>query len=280
MRPSSGQDCHLIDNPNNKETVVRTKPTPTTSIAHSDAQSIVVREADLVNELMGHLSFTEMFLFMITGVKNPPKSHVRIMDAVLVTLMEHGLTPSAIASRLIYHSSPESLQSAVAAGLLGVGTTFIGTMEGCAAYIDEMLNAPEGVALRARHIAQRHFESKKALHGFGHPHHKPDDPRTPRLFEIAQQEGLPGRHIEALKTLSAEIDQVYGRHFTINATGAIAAVLGEIGIAQKAMRGVAVVSRSAGLVGHILEESQTPAAGFIWETVDESIPYKPDPRKP
>ena len=255
---------------------MRTKPVPTTSIARSTADQIFVREADLVNELIGELTFTEMMLFLLTGKKESTKAQIRVLDAVLVTLMEHGLTPSAIATRLIYHSAPDSLQSAVAAGLLGVGTTFIGTMEGCAANIEEMLAAPEGVEERALAIAQRYHASRKPLHGFGHPHHKPDDPRTPKLFGVAESENVPGLHIGALRILSAQVDKVYGRHITINATGATAALLGEIGIPQKIMRGVAVVSRSAGLVGHILEESRKPSAVFIWETVDEAIPYVPE----
>ena len=255
---------------------MRTKPVPTTSIVRSTADQIFVREADLVNELIGELTFTEMMLFLLTGKKESTKAQIRVLDAVLVTLMEHGLTPSAIATRLIYHSAPDSLQSAVAAGLLGVGTTFIGTMEGCAANIEEMLAAPEGVEERALAIAQRYHASRKPLHGFGHPHHKPDDPRTPKLFAVAESENVPGLHIGALRILSAQVDKVYGRHITINATGATAALLGEIGIPQKIMRGVAVVSRSAGLVGHILEESRKPSAVFIWETVDEAIPYVPE----
>jgi citrate synthase len=252
---------------------MRTKPQPTTSIATSDAERILVRGQDLVDDLIGQVSFTEMFLLQLTG-RRPAPGHVRILDAVLVTLMEHGITPSVIATRLIYHSSPDALQAAVAAGLLGVGTTFIGTMEGCAALLQDMLAAPEGPDERARAIALRHREAGKAVPGFGHPHHKPDDPRTPRMLAVAEREGADGRHIAALRSLSAQVDAVYGRHLTINATGASAALLGEIGIPQKVMRGVAVVSRSAGLVGHIYEESTNPSAAFIWETVDEAIPYR------
>jgi len=254
---------------------MKNKPVPTTSIARSDSKQIFIREADLVEELIGEMSFTEMFLFHLTG-KKPPAGHVKVLDTVLVTLMEHGLTPSVIATRLIYHSAPEALQSAVAAGLLGVGSTFIGTMEGCAKMIDEMLNAPEGVEARARAIAERHHQAKLPLHGFGHPHHKPDDPRSPRMFEVALREGVPGRHIAALQTLSREIDRAFGRHLTINATGAIAAVLGEIGIPQPVMRGIAVISRAAGLVGHIWEERQRPSARWIWNTVEHGIAYDGD----
>lgn len=251
---------------------MRTKPQPTTSIATSDKDNIYVRDIDLVEDLIGQVSFTEMFLLQLTG-QRPPPAHVKVLDTVLVTLMEHGLTPSVIATRLIYHSAPDALQAAVAAGLLGVGTTFIGTMEGCAALLEEILAAPEGQQAKARAIAERHHAAGKAVHGFGHPHHKPDDPRTPRMLAVVEATGLPGRYVAALKTLSQEVDAVYGRHLTINATGASAALLGEIGIPQKVMRGVACVSRSAGLVGHILEESRNPSAAFIWETVDEAIPY-------
>ncbi len=248
------------------------RPTPTTAISYSTAERIVVRGADLVNELIGELTFTEMILFHLLG-ERPTRPQTVVLDAVLVTLMEHGLTPSAIATRLIYDSAPEALQAAVAAGVMGVGSTFIGTMEGCAKLIEEMLVAPEGVAARARAIAERIRAERRPIHGFGHPYHRPDDPRPPRLFAIARAQGVPGRHIAALETLSQEVDRAWGRHLTINATGAVAALLGEIGIAQPIMRGIAVISRAAGLVGHIAEERVRPAARFIWETVEHAVPY-------
>jgi citrate synthase len=251
------------------------RPPPTTAICRTTPDSITIRGANLVDDLIGRLSFTEMILFSLLGTR-PTRQQTVLLDAVLVTMMEHGLTPSAIATRLIYDSAPEALQAAVAAGILGVGSTFIGTMEGCSALIEEMLAAPEGVPARARAIAERHRAQRRPMHGFGHPQHKPDDPRSPRLFELAAGEGVAGHHIAALKTLSTEVDRAYGRHLTINATGAIAAVLGEIGIPQPIMRGIAVISRAAGLVGHIAEERQRPAARFIWETVEHGIPYDPD----
>lgn len=253
------------------------KPVVTTAIARHTASAIYVRGADLVNDLMGELTFTEMILFHLTG-KRPDRAATVVLDSVLVTLMEHGLTPSAIVTRLIYDSAPEALQSAVAAGLLGVGSTFVGTMEGCSALIDEMLAAPEGVDARAAAIADRHRAQKKPMHGFGHPHLRPDDPRTPRLFEIALRQGVPGQHIGALKVLSREVDRAFGRHMTINATGAIAAVLGEIGVPASVMRGMAVISRSAGLVGHICEERERPAARAIWNMVENGIPFEADDR--
>lgn len=252
---------------------------PTTSISHSDAHRIYVRGADLVEELIGQLSFTEMFYFELTG-QRPTRGQTALLDAVMVTLMEHGLTPSAITTRLIYHSAPENLQGAVAAGLLGVGSTFIGTMEGCAALLEEIRQAPEGMAARARAVAERHREARQPVHGFGHPFHKPDDPRSVRLLALAAEHGLAGSHVQALRVLGEAVDAAYGRHLTINATGASAALLGEIGLPQPILRGVAVTSRAAGLVGHILEERQKPAARHIWHLVEHGIPYVDDTEPP
>jgi citrate synthase len=245
---------------------------PTTKIAHHTAEAIYVRGANLVDDLIGKLTFTEMMYFQLLGAR-PTPAQAKILDAVLVTLMEHGLTPSVIAARMIYDSCPEAVQAAVAAGILGVGSTFIGTMEGCAKNLEEILAAPEGEAARAKAIARRFREAKQPIPGFGHPHHKPDDPRSPRLLAIAEEAGVPGRHIRALRLLAAEVDAAWGRHLTINATGAIAALLGEIGVPQEVMRGIAVVSRAAGLVGHIREEQLEPSARHMWDTVAQAVPY-------
>jgi citrate synthase len=252
---------------------------PSTKIAHHTTEAIYVRGASLVDDLIGKLTFTEMMYLQLLGAR-PTAAQTRILDAVLVTLMEHGLTPSVIVSRLIYDSCPEAVQAAVAAGLLGVGSTFIGTMEGCAKNLEEILSAPkdaaggvDGEAARAKAIAKRFREAKTPIPGFGHPHHKPDDPRSPRLLAIAEEAGVPGRHVRALRLLAKEVDAAWGRHLTINATGAIAALLGEIGVPREVARGIAVVSRAAGLVGHIREEQLDPSARHIWDAVSEAVPY-------
>lgn len=248
---------------------------PTTRLCTHNTDAITVRGADLVGELIGGLTFTEMTYFTITG-RRPSKAQTRILDAVLVTLMEHGLTPSAIAARMIYGSTPESLQAGVSAGLLAVGSVFVGTMEGCAALIERILAAPDR-GRAARDIADEYRSAHKAIPGFGHHMHKPDDPRTPKLFALAEAEGVPGEHISALRTLSAAIDKRFGKHLTINATGAVGALLGEIGIPAPIMRGIAVISRSAGLVAHIAEEQRSPSMRYIWELVEEGVPYEAGP---
>lgn len=246
--------------------------TQTTSIATHTADDIVVRDKSLCRELIGKLSFTEMMVFQILG-RRPTPGEAAIIDACLVTLMEHGLTPSVIAARLTYTSAPEAMQAAVAAGLTGVGSLFAGTMEGCAALLERMLAAGEDLDAEARRIAEEHRKAKAPLPGFGHPLHKPDDPRTPVLLDLARAEGVAGRHIAALEALGRAVDTAWGKHITINATGAIAAALGDCGVPAAIMRGFALVSRCAGLVGHIREEQERPALRAIWEAAEQAVPY-------
>ena len=243
-----------------------------TYIATHTDDAIFVRDRSLVDDLIGKVSFTEMFLLHLLG-RAPTRTEQTIVDAVLVTLMEHGFTPSVIAARMVAISSPEALQAAVAGGLLCVGSQFVGTMEEAGRLVDEVMGHAGGMEAGALTVAQRHRAARAALPGFGHHLHRPDDPRPPRLFAVAREAGVPGRHIEALQALSRAVDTVYGRHITINATGAIAAVLGEIGIEPRMMRGIAVLSRCAGLLGHIREEQQHPAARKIWEMTEAAVEY-------
>lgn len=245
---------------------------PVTHLCTHSLDSIHYRDADLVEELLGKRSFTEVMFLQITGREARPVD-LRIVDACLITLMEHGLTPSAIATRLIYMSAPENLQGAVAAGLLAVGSQFVGTMENCSQLLDQIESStdPEATAMT---IARGYRERRANVPGFGHHLHRPDDPRAIRLIELARAEpDLTGRKLDALEVLSKTIDTLWARHVAINATGAVAALLGEIAIPTKVMRGFAVISRAAGLVSHIVEEQQSPSGRFIWETIDKAIPY-------
>lgn len=246
--------------------------TPTTELCTHSLTSMHYRDKDLVNDLIGQSTFTEVMFLQIMGRKARPVD-LRIIDAVLITLMEHGLTPSAIATRMVYTSAPESLQGAVSAGLQAVGSQFVGTMENCSELLDQIRESsdPEKTA---REIVTHYKTTRNNLPGFGHHLHKPDDPRSLKLIALAQAEDdLPKKHIDALLTFSRVIDEVYGKHITINATGAVAALLGEIGIPMRLMRGFAVISRAAGLVAHIAEEQREPVGRFIWETIDNAVPY-------
>lgn len=244
----------------------------TTSIALSTKDDVFIRDKSLCHQLIGGLTFTEMLFFGILG-EVPSKAETRVLDACLVTLMEHGLTPSALATRLIYSSAPEAMQAAVAAGLSGVGSVFVGTTEACGALIERLLQAETSLDDEALAVAREHREAGLPLPGFGHPQHKPDDPRSKRLLDLAEHEGVAGEHVRAVRALSAAIDNVYGKHITLNATGAIAALLGDCRVPVAIMRGFALIARSAGLVAHVREEQQKPAMRAIWEAAERAVPY-------
>jgi citrate synthase len=245
-----------------------------TSIAHSTETTITVRGKDLVNELIGHLTYTEMVFFLTTG-RMPKPVDTRVLDACLVTLMEHGMTISAIIARLINDNVPGESQVAMAAGLLPIGSVFVGTMENCGRLLHDGAAQGGDADAWARGVVADHVAKDKALPGFGHRLHKPDDPRAMRLLAIADALALQGAHIRLLRALGVALDAARGRHVTINATGAIAALLLEIGIPLEAMRAMAVVSRAGGLPGHILEDKRTGSGRRIWRLVDDAIPYEP-----
>ena len=248
---------------------------PATRISTSDATSITVGGKDLINELIGEYSYTEM-LYFLTCHRRPDAAQVRVLDACLVTLMEHGLTPSAVIARLMADSVPGEPQVAIASGLLAIGSVFAGTTEQCAALLVD-LQAEEAAgntdALRLRAEAFR--DSRSPIPGFGHATHKPDDPRAIRLFEVGRQAGVSGAHVETLQRFGAAVDAASGRHLTINATGAIAALLLEIGVPIAAMRSFSVVSRAGGLAGHLLEEAERPSARAIWRASKAAVRYEP-----
>ena len=256
-----------------------TSAPPVTRLCTHTLTSLHYRDADLVEDLMGKKTFTEVMLMQILG-RTPRPVDLRITDVVLIVLMEHGLTPSAIATRLIYMSAPENLQGAVSAGLLAVGSSFVGTMENCARLLDRILAAADPDA-EALEIARHYKGLKSPVPGFGPHLHKPVDPRAYKLLELGRAEPeLAGDKLRALESLSKAVDSVAGRPITLNATGAVAALLGEIGVPTNVMRGFAVISRAAGLVAHIVEEQNSPSGRFIWDTVEHAIPYVGEGGKP
>lgn len=247
-----------------------------TRIATSVTDAIYVRDANLVDDLMGKVDFTTMILFQMTG-RMPSAGEGAIVDAVLVALMEHGLTPSSITARLIYSSSPDAMQSAVAAGLLGAGGVFLGAMEDLAKLLQEGVRR-ESAGLEdgetyCRNLITQCLADGILVPGFGHHIHRPDDPRTERLFQIAADNGVSGPHLTLARTLSATMDEIKGKHVTMNVTGAVAAVLSDLGYPWQIMRGFSLIARSAGLVGHILEEQSEPLGREIWDLVERAVPY-------
>jgi citrate synthase len=237
----------------------------------STADRIVVRGHDLVEDLIGKVSLGDMAFLELRG-RLPTRQESTVFNALAVTLVEHGMTPSAIAARLTYFGAPESLQGAVAAGLLGIGDRFGGSVEEAARTLQEALagtGAEVDVTELARKIVATHKESKRPIAGLGHPIHRPIDPRTPKLFALASENGFSGRYVQLMKAISVEAERSHGRVLPVNATGAIGAIASELDIPWKVTRGLAVIARAIGLVAHIQEELEEPLAAEIWSRIDE-----------
>jgi citrate synthase len=236
-------------------------------LGRSTTDKIYVRGFDLTEDLLGKVSLGDVAFLELKGRLPSPEESV-MFNAVAVTLVEHGLTPSAIAARLTYFGAPEALQAAVAAGLLGMGDRFGGSIEQAARSLQE---APQEGDPRAaaRQIVESYRAAKQVIPGLGHPIHKPIDPRTPRLFAIAAENGFSGRHVEVMKLVGEEASVAYGRSLPVNATGAIAAIASEMEISWRVCRGLAVMARAIGLVAHLQEEIADPIAAEIWSRVEE-----------
>ena len=237
----------------------------------SNAERIVVRGHDLAEDLIGRVSLGD-FAFLELKGRLPTPRESAVFNAITVTLVEHGLTPSAIAARLTYLGAPESLQAAVAAGLLGLGGRYGGTVEEAARMLQEALEGqpPDAdLAPLAERIVAQHREARRPIGGLGHPIHKAVDPRVPRLFAVAAEHGLAGRHVALIELVSAAASRALQRPLPVNATGAIGALAGELDISWRVTRGLAVMARAIGLVGHLQEEIAEPLATEIWNRVDE-----------
>lgn len=250
------------------------KSDPVTRLCTSDVDNIWIRGRNLCDDLIGHLSFTDFIMFHFFG-KEPTPMQREIVDAVLVCIMEHGMTPSAIASRVTYLGAPESLQGAVAAGLLGAGSRFVGTADESAALFKQIVDKPAAErAAEAANIAREFTAAKKFLPGYGHPIHTNGDPRVKRLDEVARAAGAKGDYIDAMYLLGDAIKQASGKNIVINANAAIGAVLLEADIPPAIARGFNLIARCAGLVGHLLEEQEEPAGYHLWKMADEAVPYE------
>src|SRR4051812_10090511 len=220
----------------------------------STVDRIVVRGKDLPGEILGHLNLGDMAFLELTG-RVPNAGESKLFNAMVVTLVEHGMTPSAMVARLTYLGAPEALQAAVASGLLGLGSVFVGSMEGVARILSD--------AVASGKDAKAVLAENKRMPGLGHPIHKPIDPRTTRLFELARETGFYGKYCTLMQAIAKE------RNITLNATGAIGALACELGLDWKVVKGLGVMARAIGLVGHILEETRDPMATEIWDRVEE-----------
>jgi citrate synthase len=238
-----------------------------TSVGASDADSITVMGRNVSEDLLGRTTLTEL-AFLLVQRRMPSPDETRLFDAVLVSLADHGLTPTVLAARLTYTGAPEALQGAVAAGLLGGGSVFLGVVEDTVRFLDEAGDDVEGAVARE-------IESGRRVPGLGHPVHKVQDPRTPRIYEIAAETGMKGSYLERLERVAAAHAEQTGKQLPINGAGVAGAALADLGFPVPLLRGFALLARTAGLLGHLAEEMQSPIGMRLYREVDERAKYVP-----
>lgn len=237
-------------------------------IAWATPKRVVIHGLDLCDEIVGKLDFGQM-AFLQLFARLPEENELRMFNAMMVILVEHGITPSSLATRMTYCGAPEAVQAAVAAGLLGLGSVFVGSLDNAARLLQASLPDDETqIEQRAHDIVADYRSRKEIIPGIGHPFHKPIDPRAPALFKVAKETGYDGKYVKLMNALGQQATEQAGRALPVNVTGAMAAVASEMGISWKICRGLAVAARSVGLVGHILEEMRQPIADTLYLRVE------------
>ena len=251
-----------------------------TAIATSDAETITVRAHDLCRDLIGQIDMTDYFWLLVTGEKPQPPQR-RMMDACLVAIAEHGLVPSVQAARMTLAAGPDAWQGAMAAGLLGMGSVVAGSSEAAGRYIVEVLEAADAkggdLDAAARESLEGLKAARKKVPGLGHPQHSAGDPRANKLLEIADEAGVTGRHIGALRKLAELAPAIIERPLPINVSGAIPAAILDAGWPVEALKAVPLLARTAGLAAHLYEESARSIGFIMSHQADLAISYDGKP---
>jgi citrate synthase len=257
------------------------QPMYRTGLGASDADHIWLLGHDLAGDLLGRITFGELAYWMVTK-RRPTEGQRALFEAVLVALADHGFTPTAIAARVTLLSAPDSLQGAVAAGLLGGGSRFLGVTEDSANFLhgvldglDELPGDEAGWDTVARRVVADTKAAGRFVPGLGHPVHKQGDPRTPRLFELAREHEVFGPHLELFEAIGRVAPDVLGRHLPLNGAGVCGAVLADIDFPLGVARGAALLARCAGLLGQLAEELIDPIGNDIYMNVDRNTDYRP-----
>ncbi|MDQ7810256.1 citryl-CoA lyase [Amycolatopsis sp. A133] len=259
-------------------------PVYETALGASTKDKITLLGQDLAEDVMGTVGFGELAFWLATQ-RRPSPGETRVFEAVLAALADHGFTPTAIVTRLTYLSAPDSVQGALAAGLLGGGSRFLGVTEDCGRFLHDVLagageppSDEDGWDALALKTVEARRAERKFVPGLGHHVHKDGDPRTRRLFEIADAEGLRGPHLELFAAIGRVHPRVLGKTLPLNGAGVCGAALADLGLPLELLRGFALLARTAGLIGQLAEELRHPVANNIFLSVDlnnRSVP--PDP---
>jgi citrate synthase len=246
---------------------------PVSHISQAYPDRVEVRGRDLTGELMGNLSFTEYFHLLLTG-SEPTEDQRFFLDLLLVAIAEHGLMPTNVAARMTLAADPDSLQGAVAAGILGCGPVILGTAEECARLLVRAHDQgadPEAVALElAREI---HAAGGRAP-GFGHPVHRPVDPRAERILELADARGVSGPYVHLVRAFRDGVAEAWGKPLTMNVSMPIAAVMLDLGFSAATVKAVPILARTASLLAHLAEEQEHPLGFLMAAKAEEAVEYE------
>lgn len=238
------------------------------AISTADATSITVRGRDLTGDLMGRLTFTQYFYLLCTG-REPTATQTEFLDLLLVAIAEHGLVPTNLAARMTLAAGPESLQGAVAAGILGCGSVILGTAELCGQFLLRAEQAGDDLADMVRRMRA---DGEKAP-GFGHPVHKPLDPRTERILQLAEDRGAAGKYVQLSRKSREAVHAAWGKPLTMNVSMAIAAVLLDLDFPPSILKGVPILARTASLLAHLAEEKERPIGFYMAHHAEVSVRY-------
>jgi citrate synthase len=249
------------------------------NISQAYPDGVEVRGRDLSGDLMGRLSFTEYFHLLLTG-REPTDEERFFLDLLLVAIAEHGMMPTNVAARMTLAADPGSLQGAVAAGILGCGPVILGTAESCAQLLEaaqEKLASGDSPAAVAEEMAQSIHRSGDKAPGFGHPVHRPLDPRAERILELADARGVSGPHVLLARGFRDAVAKAWGRPLTMNVSMPIAAVMLDLGFSSAAVKSVPILARTAGLLAHLAEEHEHPLGFVMAARAEEAIRYERPP---
>ncbi len=238
---------------------------PYSAICTSDAESITVRGKDLCGDIIGKMDFSSYFWFLVTG-QEPNEQQSFFLNAVLCALAEHGLVPSVVAARMTLAAAPEAVQGAVAAGLLGCGSVVLGSAEVAGRFYaqcvaDQRASGDDLNTVAVRQITELR-KTTKAVPGFGHPQHSEGDPRANLLLKLADERGVSGEHVAMMRALQAALPETIGRGLPVNVNGPIPAIMLDLGWPVAALKGIGLLCRTGGLIGHLTEEAERPI-GFV-----------------
>lgn len=224
-----------------------------TGIAYKTKDKIVVRGYDL-NDLTGNLSFTEMAYLVWRG-ELPPESHVRMLDALLVSLAEHAFSPSSAACRFVA-SGGVPLHVGVAGGMLAIGSLH-GTADRPAELfkgaLERMARDRLTMEETARRVAGEARKGGQRLPGFHHAQHI-IDPRTARLLQVSDDQKISGKHVAMARAIEAATEEFWGRRIYLNGPGTVGAICMDMGFDVELIKGVFLLSRTVSLIAHTYEE--------------------------